>query len=176
MPPIWTATLGSALLRQCDATNLTSHPGSCLTWAMWCHQSDQPSGILPYSRQFLAGFVDDSTASFESCAAINSSPPGQHARHFVADIFRCIFVNEKLHFIKISLKFIPRGPINNILTLVTGDKPLSEPMMVSLLTHIYASLGLNELTKSPVSVSACINETGLRQWQLQPQMQNNWLM
>ena len=27
-----------------------------------------------------------------------------------------------------------------------GDKPLSEPMMVSLLTHvIYASLGLNEL-------------------------------
>ena len=27
-----------------------------------------------------------------------------------------------------------------------GDKPLSEPMMVSLLTHIYASLSLNELT------------------------------
>ena len=26
-----------------------------------------------------------------------------------------------------------------------GDKPLSEPMMVSLPTHIYASLGLNEL-------------------------------
>ena len=26
-----------------------------------------------------------------------------------------------------------------------GDKPLSEPMMVRLLTHIYASLGLNEL-------------------------------
>ena len=26
-----------------------------------------------------------------------------------------------------------------------GEKPLSEPMMVSLLTHIYASLGLNEL-------------------------------
>ena len=26
-----------------------------------------------------------------------------------------------------------------------GDKPLSEIMMVSLLTHIYVSLGLNEL-------------------------------
>ena len=26
----------------------------------------------------------------------------------------------------------------------SGDKPLSEPMMVSLPTHIYASLGLNE--------------------------------
>ena len=26
-----------------------------------------------------------------------------------------------------------------------GDKPLSGPMLVNLLTHIYASLGLNEL-------------------------------
>ena len=38
--------------------------------------------------------------------------------------------------IEISLKFIPKGPINNIPALVqimawrrTGDKPLSEPMM-----------------------------------------------
>ena len=45
--------------------------------------------------------------------------------------------------LKISLKFVPRGPINNISTLVqmmawrrTGDKPLSEAMMIILLTHI----------------------------------------
>ena len=45
--------------------------------------------------------------------------------------------------IKISLKFVPKGPINNNPALVqimawhwSGDKPLSEPMMVSLLTHI----------------------------------------
>ena len=45
--------------------------------------------------------------------------------------------------IKISLKFGPRVPINNIPALVQimacrrpGDKPLSEPMMVSLLKHI----------------------------------------
>ena len=45
--------------------------------------------------------------------------------------------------IKISLKFVPKGPINNIPALVQimawrrpGDKPLSEPMMVSLPTHI----------------------------------------
>ena len=45
--------------------------------------------------------------------------------------------------IKISLKFVPKGPINNIPALVqmmawrrSGDKPLSEPMMVGLLTHI----------------------------------------
>ena len=45
--------------------------------------------------------------------------------------------------IKISLKFVPKGQINNIPALVKimawrrpGDKPLSEPMMVSLPTHI----------------------------------------
>ena len=42
-----------------------------------------------------------------------------------------------------SLKFVPKGPINKIPALVQimawrrpGDKPLSEPMMVRLLTHI----------------------------------------
>ena len=51
--------------------------------------------------------------------------------------------------INISLKFVPRCPINNIPALRQvmawrrpGDKPLSEPMMVRLTTHIYASLGL----------------------------------
>ena len=45
--------------------------------------------------------------------------------------------------IKISLKFIPKGPINNTPVLVqimawrrSGDKPLSEPMMARLLAHI----------------------------------------
>ena len=43
----------------------------------------------------------------------------------------------------IPLKFVPNGPINNIPALVPimawrrpGDKPLSEPRMASLLTHI----------------------------------------
>ena len=45
--------------------------------------------------------------------------------------------------IKISLKFVPKGLINNIPALVQvmawrrpGDKPLTEPMEVKLLTHI----------------------------------------
>ena len=45
--------------------------------------------------------------------------------------------------IKISLEFVPNGPINKTPPLVQimawrrpGDKPLSEPMMVSLPTHI----------------------------------------
>ena len=63
-------------------------------------------------------------------------------------------MNENVRIsINISLKFVPKGLINNIPALVQimawrrpGDKPLSEPMMVSLLTHIYALLGLNELS------------------------------
>ena len=59
-------------------------------------------------------------------------------------IFNSIFLNENVWtLIKISLKFVPKGLINNIPALVQimawrhpGDKPLSEPMMVSLLTHI----------------------------------------
>ena len=33
-----------------------------------------------------------------------------------------------------------------------GDKPLSEPMMVRLPTHIYASLGLSKLSTNPVHI------------------------
>ena len=67
--------------------------------------------------------------------AFNSSPPGQNGCHFADDIFICVFVNEKFSiFIPISLKFVLKGPINNIPALVQimawrliGDKPLSEP-------------------------------------------------
>ena len=70
----------------------------------------------------------------------------QNRRHFV-DIFKSIFLNENaLISIEISLKFIPKGPINNILVVVQimawrrpGDKPLSESVMISLLTHIYVT-------------------------------------
>ena len=69
---------------------------------------------------------------------------GKNGHHFPDDIFKWIFSNENIWIlIKISLKFVPMGPINNILALVLimawrrpGDKPLSEPMIVSLLTHI----------------------------------------
>ena len=75
--------------------------------------------------------------------ALNTWRPRQNRRHFADDIFRCIFLNENVWIrIKISLKFVPKFPINNIPALVQimawcrpGDKPLSEPMMVNLLTH-----------------------------------------
>ena len=54
-------------------------------------------------------------------------------------------------FIKIALKYVPNGPINNDPVLVqimawhkTGNKPLSEPMMAYLETHI-CIIGSDEL-------------------------------
>ena len=75
---------------------------------------------------------------------VNTLRPRQNGRHFADDTFKRIFLNENVIIsIQISLKFVPKGPINNIPALVLimawhrlGDKPLSEAMMVSLLTHI----------------------------------------
>ena len=74
----------------------------------------------------------------------NTLRPRQNGRRFADDNFKCIFENENVSIsIEISLKFVLKGPINNIPVLVQimawrrpGDKPLSEPMMVCLQTHI----------------------------------------
>ena len=75
---------------------------------------------------------------------INTLRPRQNGRHFADDIFKCIFLNENVWMpVKISLKYVPKGPINNIPALVqimawrrSGEKPLFKPMMVGLPTHI----------------------------------------
>ena len=79
-----------------------------------------------------------------SHSCINTLRPRQNGRPFADEIFKCIFLNENVWIpIKISLKFVPQGPIDNIPALVQimawrrpGDKPLSEPMMVRQMTHI----------------------------------------
>ena len=86
--------------------------------------------------------------------------------HFTDNIFKCIFMNEDVRILfKISLKVVPKGPVNNIPALVLikaccrpGNTPLSEPMMVSLLTlicitrppwvNILFVLSLKDLTRS----------------------------
>ena len=72
-----------------------------------------------------------------NATGLNLSAPGQNGRHFANDVFRCIFMNGKFCIlIKISLKIVPKGPIDNNPALVyvmawrqIGDKPLSEPML-----------------------------------------------
>ena len=63
------------------------------------------------------------------------------------DIFKYIFVNESVRFLnKISPNFVSKVHISNIPALLQlmacrrpGGKPSSEPMMVSLSTHIWVT-------------------------------------
>ena len=86
-----------------------------------------------------------STPSATSKLTLNTLRPRQNGCHFTDKVCKCIFLNENVWILlTISLKFVPKCPINNIPSLVQimawrrpGDKSLSEPMMVSLLTHIW---------------------------------------
>ena len=88
--------------------------------------------------------MDNQNPTLNRCPHIWTLRPRQNGRHFADDIFKCISFNENVWIpIKISLKFVPKGPINNSPSLVQmmvwrrpDAKPLSEPMMVSLLTDI----------------------------------------
>ena len=90
------------------------------------------------------------------CPAVNTLRPRQNERQSAEDIFKCIFLNENVCIsIKISLKFVPRDSISNIPALVqimawrrSGDKLLSELMLVILQTHISVARPqwVNELT------------------------------
>ena len=89
------------------------------------------------SLNILVNYALDWGTFYLQLPIFNPLRPRQNGRHFADDTFNRIFVNENIGiFIKFSLKFVPKGPINNIPTLVQimawrppGNKPLSEPMM-----------------------------------------------
>ena len=119
-------------------------------------------GVMIFNKLIIIEVLSESTFSgwilytkhgwwhLWSCCYLNWLPlfntlrPRQNGCHLADNIFKCIFLNENVSVaIKISLKFVPKGPINNIPALVQimawrrlDNKPLSEPMMVSLPTHI----------------------------------------
>ena len=98
------------------------------------------NGLSPGRRQAIIKMA--AILSRRQC--VNTLRPRQYGRHSPDDIFEWIFWKGNVWIsINTSLKFVPRGSINNIPTLLQvmawrppGDKPLSEPMMVKLTTHI----------------------------------------
>ena len=80
---------------------------------------------------------------------INSSPPGQNGYPFSDDIFRCISLNEKFCIlIKISPRFVPKGPIYNNPVIVSYLLSFFSAMFKALLTmfhdcnlHIFVNIG-----------------------------------
>ena len=112
---------------------------------------------------------------------VNTLRPRQNGRHFADETFIRIFMNENVRIsINISLRFVPKGLINNIPALVEimawrrpGDKPLSEPMIVNILTHICVTRP--QWVNSPSSSCSVITSQsgyGLSQW---PMILKAWL-
>ena len=109
-----------------------------LLWISRIHASHLKK--YPFFRKWVQAWTYAWTFAFRHLLAgcLNTLRPRQNGRHFADDTFERIFVNENVWIlIEISLKFFPKGPINNIPALVQimvwrrpGDKPLSEPMMV----------------------------------------------
>ena len=118
---------------------------------------------------------------------INTLRSKQNGRHFADDVFKCIFLIENVWIsLQISLKFVPKGQINNIPPLVqimawrrSGDKPLFEPMMVSFLTHIcFNELRQNTLYGLSMATSQYNNlstETYILWRQIHIKLLNKWI-
>ena len=83
----------NSLINTLDSFNIRSH------WVQKC-------GISSVSNGDITVFL-------------NTLRPRENGRHFADDIFKCIFLNENVWIpVKISLKFVPKSPINNIPTLI----------------------------------------------------------
>ena len=116
-----------------------------VSWASWGHEQ---------LYQFCHRFTSTCVGLSNGCATdITQHGPRGNLTHWGRDkmaavsqttLSNAFFFNGNARIsIKISLKFVPKVPINNIPVLVqimawrrSGDKPLSEPIMVRLPTHI----------------------------------------
>ena len=119
------------------ASNIT------VIWITWgCHGMWELAGEIICWRSEKNHLPDNSVShelyKYTHIAAEVKWPPFSR-RHL-----KWIFLNENVWiYITSSSKFVLKGPDNNIPALVQimawrrpGDKPLSEPMMVTLLTQI----------------------------------------
>ena len=128
----------------------------------WCHTGDNPlpESVSPggnvslkrsatYILSYSSFIIHDNYNSFwpeliPGREKLNTLSPRRNGRHFPDGIFKCIFLNENFWIsIKFSLKLVPKFRINDMPALVQimawhypGNKPLFEPMIVSLLTRL----------------------------------------
>ena len=136
-------------------TSATGHISVKFYWSNWSYQTTAEQYIIQlYKICKILSYVDAlygsiwfdicciwyiQSKSYISIVVFKIWRLRQNGRNF-----KCIFLNGYIRiFINISLKFISKGQINNIPALFQikawrrpGDKPLSEPVMVSLLIHI----------------------------------------
>ena len=104
-------------------------------WSLYWNGTHYMADIMPRVDMVIRGSKISS--------AIYTLRPRQNGHPFADNTFKRIFLDKNVKVsIRISLKFVLNGPIANIPAFVqimawrrSGDKPLSEPMMVKSPTH-----------------------------------------
>ena len=106
-------------------------------------QSQQP---VWDDRTWVMVNTDSHSQDFIILNVFNTLRPKQKWRPIYYHFQTHFFEWKKIYLIQISLKFVPKVPINNMPALVQimawcqpGDNPPSEPIMVSSLMHIYVT-------------------------------------
>ena len=114
------------IFQDLNTTPVNIYQVGCTSWNVNSLLTSTAKSYWQELKRFYAAHVMKQHLLLDKMAAISAD-----------DIFKCIFVNENHRIlIEISLKFVPRGPIDNKLALIKrmawrqiGSKPLSEPML-----------------------------------------------
>ena len=125
---------GGVFLERSDFNSTNASLLTISTQSCWCGPADR----YDFESFEMKPSLGHHNHSF------NTLRPRQIAAISQTILSNAFLLNENFRIsIKILLKCVPKGPINNIPALVQimawrrpGDKPLSEPMMASLQTHI----------------------------------------
>ena len=130
--------LGELTLKELDAflQNIILFSGLLTVKIIFLHDASPVRLII---NKHCCYWWHGGSSEANSSKLLNTLRPRQNGRYFPDDTFKRIFLNENVRIsIKISLKFVPKGPIDHIPALVQimawrrpGDKPFSEPMMIS---------------------------------------------
>ena len=139
------------------ACHLRDHSGCGLSqWEMALHGNIISYWLSPYPEIPAPKW---SLPRLQTGILFNTLRPRQIGCHFTDAIFKCIFLNENVWIlIKISLRFVPNGQINNIPALVqimvchvpATSHYLNQWWLVYWC--IYASLSLNEIGRYDLNV------------------------
>ena len=108
--------------------------------AFVCYPHHIPSFIVRTRDDTMTPYINTPDGPHTDVLShiVNTSRRMQNGSHFTDGLFKSIFMNKNIWIsIKMSLKFVRKGPINNIPAFVQimawhrpGDNPLSEPVMV----------------------------------------------
>ena len=125
----------------------------CLTVSSWVSSicQWQICCFLKHFTNFLVtvGNVTAWDGSPQSCLWLLS--PSTNGRHFAGDILKCIFLNENVKIsILFSLKFVPKGPVDNKSALVQANWAFPD-----CISSLKSPMAKKRCTKLEVALKRC---------------------